>query len=479
MPPEIVTIPRTKAWLVARSGPLAGTRYLLPEGRTRIGRSPDNDVVLQGPNTATVSAQHLEILKEEGCWRIHDAGSTNGTYLNGEKIVDAELCAQATIQLGNDGPEFSFLMEESAPSDLNQTLVIPQGTVLPPLRPAPGAEPAGEEALIKEAVTRARRARLEGWGGQTMNLMRDMVHRALRRRSRRFLAVIYALAAVLVLTSLYGYWKIRLLKEEKASIDQRIQEIETRLQTAQATPEQRDSLVSQLDAFQDQAEALQHTLLYRVGGIYKEPFVTQQIRQVMNEFGAEMYSIPPEFISRVNFYIQQYQGPDRAKMERSFGDEAPKIAIMRRILEDEKMPPDFAYIPVVESSLAARPTSSAGAAGPWQFTAVTARVYGLRVDRAVDERYELRKSTYAACHFLRNLILDFGAGSSVMLALAAYNLGPTAVKQAIMKSVQDPIKQRNFWYLYRVRALPQETREYVPKVFAAIIIGRNPGHFGF
>jgi hypothetical protein len=45
--------------------------------------------------------------------------------------------------------------------------------------------------------------------------------------------------------------------------------------------------------------------------------------------------------------------------------------------------------------------------------------------------------------------------------------------------VQDPIKQRNFWYLYRTRALPAETREYVPKVFAAIIIGRNPVRFGF
>ncbi len=65
-----------------------------------------------------------------------------------------------------------------------------------------------------------------------------------------------------------------------------------------------------------------------------------------------------------------------------------------------------------------------------------------------------------------------------MLALAAYNLGPTRVKQAITK-VEDPIKQRNFWYLYRVRALPQETREYVPKIIAAIVIGRNPARFGF
>jgi membrane-bound lytic murein transglycosylase D len=66
-----------------------------------------------------------------------------------------------------------------------------------------------------------------------------------------------------------------------------------------------------------------------------------------------------------------------------------------------------------------------------------------------------------------------------MLALAAYNVGPGKVKQAVQKTVKDPIKQRNFWYLYRIRALPDETREYVPKVFAALLIGRNPEHFGF
>ena len=65
--------------------------------------------------------------------------------------------------------------------------------------------------------------------------------------------------------------------------------------------------------------------------------------------------------------------------------------------------------------------------------------------------------------FLANLILDFGAGSSVMLALAAYDSGTTKVKQAVAHTVRDPIKQRNFWYLYRTRSLPLETREYVPK----------------
>ena len=91
---------------------------------------------------------------------------------------------------------------------------------------------------------------------------------------------------------------------------------------------------------------------------------------------------------------------------------------------------------------------------------------------------DAQKSTRAACRYLRELILDFGSGTSVMLALAAYNVGPTRVKQEIRK-VSDPIKQRNFWYLYRVRALPGETRQYVPKVIAAMIIGRSPERFGF
>ena len=97
----------------------------------------------------------------------------------------------------------------------------------------------------------------------------------------------------------------------------------------------------------------------------------------------------------------------------------------------------------------------------------------------VDERKDLVKSTRASCKYLRDLILDFGSGSSVMLALAAYNSGAGTVKQAVTRTVRDPIKQRNFWYLYRARALPLETREYVPKVFAAILIGRSPDHFGF
>ncbi|MCC6858751.1 MAG: transglycosylase SLT domain-containing protein [Bryobacterales bacterium] len=471
--------PGTKTWLVSRSGPLAGTRYLISEGVTRIGRSRDNDIVIQGPQAAVVSQNHLEIAREGAACRVRDLGSTNGTYLDGEPVASAELHPHAVLQLGRDGPEFVLLREEEAPAELDRTLVAPKGAV-PSAPVSASAAPAREhDDLLTDAVQRARQARAEGAGGQTMLLMRDALNSALRISRRRSRLVIYALAAALVLTTSYGFVRISRLKREKTSIDQLIRGIEKRLEAGQAGPEETDRLIAQLAAYQEQAEGLRRNLLFRLGVREPEAFVTQEIRTLMVEFGAEAYSVPPEFTERVNYYIQQYQGPDRALIARALGQAKGQLETMRRVLEEERLPPDFAYLPLVESAFAANQTSAAGAAGPWQFTPATAKAHGLRVDGAVDERHDLAKSTRAACRYLRSLILDFGAGSSVMLALAAYNLGPTRVKQAVAKTVQDPIKQRNFWYLYRARALPPETREYVPKIFAAIIIGRNPQRLGF
>jgi pSer/pThr/pTyr-binding forkhead associated (FHA) protein len=472
-------ISRTKAWLVCRSGPLAGTRYLVPNGITRIGRSRDNDIVVQGPQAAVVSTNHVEISKEGTACQVRDLGSTNGTYLDGAPVTMVELKAPAVLQLGRDGPEFTFLVEEDQPADLDRTLVIPKDAPSIPA-PATAALPVQEhDDLLSDAVMRARRARAEGAGDQTLLLMRDVLNRAVRISRRRSRLVIYALVAALVFISAYGFTRISQLKREKTSIDQQIQNIEKRLETQQAGPEETDRLIAQLAAYQQQAEALKRNLLYRLGVREPEGFVIHEIRAVLADFGAEVYSVPPDFADRVNHYIRQYQGPDRPHIVRAFGQAKGQIETMRRLLEEEKLPPDFAYVPLVESALSPKQTSSAGAAGPWQFTPATAKAYGLRVDGEVDERHDLKKATRAGCRYLRALILEFGAGSSVMLALAAYNLGPTRVKQAVTKSVRDPIKQRNFWYLYRARALPPETREYVPKIFAAMVIGRNPQRFGF
>lgn len=469
-----------RAWVVLRSGPLAGASYALPEGATTIGRDVANAIVIRGPEAATVSLRHLEITRGPGGFHLRDLDSTNGTLIDGEPVTDCALGGPASIRLGPQGPELDFVLEEPAPMEpaLDQTLSVTLEAVAPSRS---GPEPpggAGADAVLAAAVARAREARSTGLGGGTMTIMREALDHAVRVTSRRLRGAVAVLLAALLAISGLGAWKITDLRREKRAIDQRIQEIETRLQTIAENPEQADRLIAELAAYQGEARRLEGSLLYRVGVRQEDDFLTREIRMLMAEFGAEVYSVPPDFVERVAHYIQRYQGEDRPLIARALREAAPKLEVMRKVLESEQLPPDLAYIPLVESALRHDQTSPAGAAGLWQFTAPTARAYGLRVDDEVDERLDLHKATQAGCRYLRELILDFGAGSSVMLALAAYNVGPSKVKQAV-RTVQDPIKQRNFWYLYRRRALPAETREYVPKVMAAMIIGRNPSRFGF
>ncbi|HVP47222.1 MAG TPA: transglycosylase SLT domain-containing protein [Bryobacteraceae bacterium] len=466
------------AWLVHQSGRLTGTRHSLRDDVTRIGRSHDNDVVIT--DAAIVSSHHVEIRKEGGAWRLHDLNSKNGTYLNGQRVSGGVLLSPpCVIRLGADGPELTFTLEDEPPADLNLTVLAPSSPLVIPqeIEPEPAAPSKEHDELLSEAVERARMARHMGRGDSTIVIMREMLDTALYRTSRKFKAVIAVLVCALVGSSAYGFWKIQGLKKEKSQIDGQIQQVEAMLAHAKEDSPETDQLIDQLDQYQDEAVALQSNLLYRVASFEHEEAIKHEIRALMKEFGAETYSIPPEFVARVQHFIEQNQGPNRSNMERALGEASKQMDLMRRIFEESNLPPDLAYIVLVESALNNDSSSSAGAVGLWQFTPVTAKAYGLRVDNHVDERLDTAKCTRAACKYIRELILDFGAGSSVMLALAAYNLGPAKVKSAIRR-VKDPIKQRNFWYLYRARAVPPETREYVPKVIAVMLIGRNPEHYG-
>jgi hypothetical protein len=473
--PEIPGHP--KAWLVSEVGSPVRICHVVSADTTRVGRAPDNDLVIQGSDSVTVSLHHMVIdrivIEGQPAFRVQDLESTNGTFLNGERISESTLSAEGSIRLGSQGPELSLVLTEPATLALDQTTAIPEE--IASVVPAPPSEPHTYDSLLTEAVKRARHARAHGIGGQTMTIMRETLDHALRRSSQRFRTVIGALALVLVAVSGFATWKISQLNRDKTAIDRHIEELEAKIAKA-STTDQADRLITEIDAYAAEGEHLQDNLLYRIGP-RQHDLVTDEIRRLLAEFGAETYSVPPEFTERVKHYIQQYQGPDRPLIERALGGSAGKIHLMRNVLEQQHLPGDLAYVPLVESALQAG-HSSAGAVGLWQLTPYTAKAYGLQVTSAVDERSSVAKSTRAACQYLRELILDFGNGSSVMLALAAYNVGPSKVKQAI-KAVPDPIKQRNFWYLYRVRALPLETREYVPKVIAAMVIGRNAGRFGF
>ena len=476
--PEIAAS-RLKSWLMFRSGSRAGTRLPIPDGTMRVGRAPDNDAVIDGPDAATVSLYHLEISRTESSWRVRDLGSTNGTWINGERITetrDRSTRGDSTRQPGTGDRGGAGRRRADRIGSDGRDL---EDFRYPNHRPVGHRPPRRMKGCSPTPSTRARDLRAHGLRGETMTIMREVIEHALRHSHRRHRLIVFCFLAALLAVSSLGIWQIAALNKEKRAIDAHIHQLEADLQKASESADA-DRLLSRLDDYEDQAESLQRRLLFRLGGSHDDSdFVTRQLRSLMAEFGAEVYSIPPDFIDRVNHYIEQDQGPDRPIVARALSEAGGQIRTIRRILQDEELPPDLAYIPIVESALTASSASAAGAVGPWQFTAPTAKAYGLRVDDEVDERKDLVKSTRASCKYLRDLILDFGSGSSVMLALAAYNSGAGTVKQAVTRTVRDPIKQRNFWYLYRARALPLETREYVPKVFAAILIGRTPDHFGF
>ena len=140
--------------------------------------------------------------------------------------------------------------------------------------------------------------------------------------------------------------------------------------------------------------------------------------------------------------------------------------VIEQILKEEQVPEDFKYLAVAESSLE-NVRSPAGAKGYWQFMTNTAKGYGLEVNKHVDERYHIEKSTRAACKLLKDYYEKF---DSWILAAAAYNMGITALSRELSR-------QRATHY-YDLN-LGVETSRYIFRIIALKYIMQNPAAYGF
>jgi membrane-bound lytic murein transglycosylase D len=145
--------------------------------------------------------------------------------------------------------------------------------------------------------------------------------------------------------------------------------------------------------------------------------------------------------------------------------------MIRETLRSHGLPEELAFTAMIESGFNPVAVSRAGAKGLWQFMAATAKGYGLRVDQWVDERLDPEKSTIAAAAYLRDLYNLFGSWS---LAQAAYNAGEMTIARAIRATGSS-----DFWALARTGFLRRETKEFVPQIHAATLIGREPTRYGF
>lgn len=140
--------------------------------------------------------------------------------------------------------------------------------------------------------------------------------------------------------------------------------------------------------------------------------------------------------------------------------------VIEQILSEYGIPDDFKYLAVIESGLS-NAVSPSGAVGFWQFLKGTAKDYGLEVDKDVDERYHVQKSTEAACRYFHDSYEKFGDWT---LVAAAYNAGKRRITESLEEQAEDS---------YYDLLLSEETGRYVFRILALKTIFDNPTQYGF
>ncbi len=175
--------------------------------------------------------------------------------------------------------------------------------------------------------------------------------------------------------------------------------------------------------------------------------------------------VAPEVAIWTDYYAQRPQ-----MVERIMARSSPYLYFVLEEINRRGLPTELALLPFVESAWDPTALSSAQASGLWQFIPSTGRHFKLRQDEWLDERRDLVASTQAALDYLEYL---FNFQGDWHLALASYNWGEGAVMRAMQKNDGDGLRTD-----YVSLKMPDETRNYVPKLQAIKNIVADPERFG-
>lgn len=207
-------------------------------------------------------------------------------------------------------------------------------------------------------------------------------------------------------------------------------------------------------------------LIERFGDLARNP-MSDTVRVFSGEKAGVVYDLPVVMNDRVKRSIVYFQTVAKEAFTKYLVRSKRYTPMMRRIIAEYGLPQDLIYLSLVESGYNPNAYSWARAMGLWQFISSTGRMYKLNRNWWIDERKDPIKSTHAACQFLGDLYKQFGHWE---LAMAAYNGGPGRVSRTIKKQ-----KTNDFWKM----KLRRQTMDYVPLIYAAAIIAKNPEKYGF
>jgi membrane-bound lytic murein transglycosylase D len=191
--------------------------------------------------------------------------------------------------------------------------------------------------------------------------------------------------------------------------------------------------------------------------------------------GSAALGLPNLEHARVDSWIKRFTTDQRGSFATYLKRMTRYEDMISEKLTDRGMPQGLIFLAMIESGFNPTAKSRVAATGLWQFMTPTAKDYGLKVTRTVDERKNPARSTDAALEYLADLHKRFG---SWYLAAAAYNTGQGRVAR-VMKQETGSTKGTDADYYRIAHRLPQETREYVPKMIAAARIGADPTRYGF
>jgi membrane-bound lytic murein transglycosylase D len=444
-----------------------------------IGREDPCQIQVQDNS---VSRIHAEVYLREGCWWIRDLNSANGILEDGQKIDRLPLNRRVAVEIGVDGPVLLF-----EPDEKRQTGATLQKNI-------PSVTQYQKRYFDKSA---------EGEMGQHTLFIRKAFERVQKKQKGKYRAIIAVAAVLAIIASGYAvlqHKKVRELRElavrsfyDMKGLEMRIAEMKSRLQSSQNAQDQNDvnRFESDLLKSKEDYDAFVDKL-----GVYRKKMSEDEklIMKMARVFGECELNLPVAFVDEVRKYIRRWQtSTGSARFSRAI--KRAKERDFTRQISDEMiklgLPPQFLYVALQESDFDPNrvgPETDYGyAKGMWMFIPDTARGYSLKTGPLEayprydpgDERHDFLKSTQAAARYIKDLY-DRDAQGSGLLVMASYNWSEIRIRRFIQRMPESP-RERNFWLLLErhVNQIPDQTYDYVFKIFSAAVIGQNPRYFNF
>jgi len=479
-------IPLLRVWLDSGAAPRETLHFTTP---FRIGRTDDCEVCIDNDY---VSRVHAEVLFRNGQWQIRDLNSSNGIFVDGQRVESAPIPQALTVRLGVEGPELSFQVEPAKVQPIEGQLGESSH---------PGNRPAGAETMVARYVDHyfGKSAPNQAAGEHTMYVRRAFAQ--VQQVQKRKYGQLIALLAVLALgAGIYAFYLHEQVQRQRAlaqdlfysmkSLDVDIAKLEQAVLESNST-HGKEVIKSYEGRRREMEKNYDHFL--DTLHVY-DPKMTEQHRLVLRiarVFGECEIDMPPDFEKEVDRYIKYWQSSGRLAAAIQTAQGKGYTSTISRELLAQGLPPQFFYLALQESNfdpyISGPMTRKGFAKGMWQFVPETAIKYGLRLGPLADlrrpdpgdERDNYEKATKAAAHYLKDLY-STDAQASGLLVMACYNWGENQVLPLVRSLPQNP-RDRNFWRLLSNHRdkIPQETYDYVFYIASAAVIGENPRLFGF